>query len=138
MTNKENTETPRPEIIIANDEHYRRASRARYEGGTNEEINQEWLEMSDFDHQKMAEIENALVDRLTQFLKERELPSTLAEEIFFLHRLWLQFNWERYTRNAHKRLSNLFLADERFTHYYDEKSGMGATAALCQIIQYYA
>jgi len=137
MTTEEKFEAFKQKALLENEENYGEEIREKYGEDTVEDSNQKWLEMSERDYLKMEEVEATLFKKLTEYLEAGELPSTLAEEIFGLHRLWLQFSWKKYTAEAHKNLSELYLADERFTNYYDEKSGIGATEALCQIIQYY-
>ncbi|SET58317.1 DNA-binding transcriptional regulator, MerR family [Enterococcus malodoratus] len=137
MTNKEKFAAFKQEKLIENENKYGQEIREKYGEETVEASNQKWQEMTDFDYRKMEEIETTLIQRLTQYLQNGELPSKLAEEIFSLHKLWLQFSWEKYSGKAHKGLSEMYLNDERFIRYYDEKSGVGATEALYDIIQYY-
>ena len=42
-----------------------------------------------------------------------------GERIYRLHREWLGFTWNFYTPEAHKGLAEMYVADERFTSYYD-------------------
>lgn len=138
MTNKEKFAAFKKEKLAENEAKYGKEIREQYGEEAVESSNQKWQEMTEFDYQKMEEIEKELLNRLTRYLQEGELPSSLAEEIFSLHKLWLQFSWEKYSGEAHKGLSEMYLNDERFTQYYDEKSGVGAAEALYQIIQHYA
>lgn len=137
MMNKERFGSLQHKSLIENKENYGEEIRESYGGVAVESSNQNWLEMSDFDYLKMDDIENQLFDKLSRYVKEGGVPSSLAEEIFSLHRLWLQYSWEKYTKEAHRSLSELYLSDEHFTDYYDGKCGLGATEALCEIIQYY-
>ncbi|MGX7204743.1 MerR family transcriptional regulator [Enterococcus pingfangensis] len=138
MTNKEKFEAFKQEKLAENEENYGQEIREKYGEEAVEESNQRWQNMSESDYQKLQETETILIKKLTQYLDSEELPSELAEEIFSLHKAWLQFSWKEYSAEAHKGLSEMYLADERFTRYYDDKSGSGATEALYQIIQYYA
>ncbi|MBM7711015.1 MerR family transcriptional regulator [Enterococcus xiangfangensis] len=138
MTNKEKFEAFKQEKLAENEENYGQEIREKYGEAAVEESNQRWQNMSESDYQKLQETERTLIKKLTQYLESEELPSELAEEIYSLHKSWLQFSWKEYSGEAHKGLSEMYLADERFTHYYDDKSGQGATEALYQIIQYYA
>ena len=38
-----------------------------------------------------------------------------------LHKEWLGQTWKQYSEEAHKALVEMYLADERFTAYYDRK-----------------
>lgn len=83
----------------------------------------------------MQGIEAALLEKLSDYLAAPD--QKLGKEIAALHKAWLLFSWKEYSGAAHKGLSEMYLADERFTRYYDEKSGIGAMKALYQIIQQY-
>ncbi|MGM0169168.1 hypothetical protein IGI39_003484 [Enterococcus sp. AZ135] len=137
MTNREKFEAFKQKSLLENEEKYGEEIREKYGKEAVEDSNQKWIEMSEFDYQKMEEVETTLFGKLTQYMKDGDISRPLAEEIFDLHRLWLQFSWKKYTKEAHRGLSEMYLADERFTQYYNEKCGIGATEALYQIIQYY-
>ena len=120
MTNKEKFEVFKQEKLTENEAKYGQEIREKYGEETVEASNQKWQNMSEADYQKMQATEAALT------------------EIYQLHKEWLSFSWKAYFGEAHKGLAEMYLADERFTQYYDEKSGAGATEALVQIIQTYA
>ena len=39
-----------------------------------------------------------------------------------LHKQWLCFTWPKYTPKAHLGLAEMYVADERFTAYYDAET----------------
>ena len=45
----------------------------------------------------------------------------LAQKAADLHRQWLCFYWDSYTKEAHIGVTKMYVEDERFTAYYDEK-----------------
>ncbi|MBO0453236.1 MerR family transcriptional regulator [Candidatus Enterococcus murrayae] len=137
MTAEEKFDAFKKKAVLENEEKYGQEIREKYGEEAVEASNQKWLGMTELDYQKMEETEATLFSKLTQYLAEGKLPSPLAEEIVDLHKTWLQFSWKKYTKEIHRGLTEMYLGDERFTRYYDEKCGVGATEALCQIIQYY-
>ena len=44
-----------------------------------------------------------------------------GQRIAQLHRRWLSYSWEAYTPQAHAGLAELYVADPRFTAYYDRE-----------------
>ena len=136
MTNKEKFEAFKQEKLAENEANYGSEIREKYGEDAVEASNQKWQNMSEADYQKMQAVEAELIEKLSHYLTD-ETPS-LAEAIYQLHKEWISFSWGKYSGEAHKGLSEMYLADERFTQYYDEKSGPGATEALVQIIQKYA
>lgn len=135
MTNKEKFDAFKREKIVENEANYGSEIREKYGEDAVEASNQKWQNMSEADYQKMQAVEAELIEKLRHYLTD-EMPS-LAEAIYQLHKEWISFSWGKYSGEAHKGLSEMYLADERFTQYYDEKSGPGATEALVQIIQKY-
>ena len=136
MTNKEKFEAFKQEKLTENEANYGQEIREKYGEEAVEASNQKWHNMSEAEYQKMQATEAMLIEKLRDYLAE-ENPS-LAKEIYQLHKEWISFSWKEYSGEAHKGLSEMYLADERFTQYYDEKSGTGATEALVQIIREYA
>lgn len=61
----------------------------------------------------------------------------MKEEIFFLHKKWLLMTWTTYSAEAHKGLAAMYVADERFTMYYD-KNVPGCAQLLKNIITFQA
>lgn len=136
LTNEEKFQSFKQAKLAENEANYGQEIREKYGEEAVVAANQKWQKMSEADYQKMQAVEGRLFETLTTYLKEAQ--PTLATEIFALHKQWLLFSWETYSSEAHKGLSEMYVADERFTNYYDEKSGVGATAALYEIIQQYA
>ncbi|EMT45154.1 MerR family transcriptional regulator [Anoxybacillus flavithermus AK1] len=49
----------------------------------------------------------------------------LAQKAADLHRQWLSYFWDHYSKEAHAGLAQMYVDDERFKAYYDQKqSGM--------------
>jgi hypothetical protein len=38
-----------------------------------------------------------------------------------LHKQWLSYYWSEYSKEAHAGLAQMYVDDERFKAYYDEK-----------------
>jgi len=45
----------------------------------------------------------------------------LAQEAVKLHRQWLSYYWHSYSKEAHIGLAQMYVDDERFRAYYDQK-----------------
>jgi len=43
-----------------------------------------------------------------------------------LHRQWLSYTWENYSQEAHASLAQMYVDDERFAKYYNDKQPGGA------------
>lgn len=133
MSNAEKFEAFKEEKLAENEMNYGEEIRDKYGEEEVEAANQKWQNMTEVDYKKMQAVEAELLEKLKNYLAEED--DELGKEIFQLHKTWLQFSWGKYSPEAHKGLSEMYLADERFTSYYDDKSGVGATEALYQSIQ---
>jgi hypothetical protein len=61
----------------------------------------------------------------------------LAQKTAELHRQWLNFSWDHYDKAAHAGLARMYVADPRFTAYYDEQVQPGAAEFLRDAILIY-
>ncbi len=59
-------------------------------------------------------------------------------EVAELHKRWLSFSWPQYSKEAHAGLVQMYVDDERFTAYYDERVTAGATQFLHDVIMIYS
>lgn len=75
--------------------------------------------MTQAQYQQAQALSAQLEDTLKKALLEGDSDGALAREAFALHKQWLCYYWPSYTKQAHKGLAALYLADERFTAYYD-------------------
>ena len=87
--------------------------------------------------EEMQSLEKQLLADLTAYLQS-DSDQKLALKLFEEHKKWLTFSWPSYSSEAHRGLGLLYISDERFTAYYDERCGNGAAQALNTIIQTYA
>lgn len=76
--------------------------------------------------------------KLKKVLLNPVIPSKTAQQVFELHKDWLAQSWGTYSSSAHLGLAQMYIADERFTKYYDDRVAIGATVMLEKIIHYYA
>ena len=123
---------------MTNEEKYGQEIRQKYGEEVVQVSNKKYLNLSEDEFSDMQVTESELLDKLTTYLSQPDINQTLAKEIFKLHKKWLQFSWATYQSDAHKGVAMMYVMDERFTAYYDNRAGVGSAEALNQIIQYYA
>lgn len=95
----------------------------------------QFQDMSREKYEGAQQLEQQLFTLLTAMLQQEDDDTLL--EIAELHKRWLSMYWPKYTKTAHRGLSEMYIADERFTSYYDERAGEDATAMLYKAIQRY-
>lgn len=138
MTNQEKFKGLREEKIRENEAKYGKEIREKYGEDQIERSNQQYLNLSEAEVAEMEGTEKLLLEKLAEAMKSQAIESVLGQEVFELHKKWLQFAWPKYQSEAHKGLAQMYVGDERFTAYYDEKVGVGAAMRLNEIIQFYA
>ena len=92
--------------------------------------------MTEEQYEAAQQLETTLFERLQEAMEDES--NDLYLEIAELHKRWLSFYWPKYTKQAHVGLAQMYVADERFTRYYDTKAGDGATQLLFEAIMLYS
>lgn len=135
MKDKERFEGFKKELIEQNEEKYGAEIRSKYGDQTIDESNARLLGLSKEEFQQMQELEITLRDRLEQAVLDHADPAgETGRELIDLHRRWLSYSWKHYSPEAHLGLTQMYVADERFTAYYD-KQVTGCAQFLYQAAQ---
>ena len=77
-------------------------------------------------------LEAAILDQLAAAKETGDPTGEAARKLCAMHARWLQMHWGEgtYSPAAHAALAEGYVADPRFTAYYDGSAGEGATAFL--------
>lgn len=137
MSDKEKFEAFKQQKVAENEKIYGEEIREKYGKETVEQSNQKYLNLSEEDLLEMDAIDKEIFIKIAEYMKHPDLESDIAKAIYKLHKKWLTFSWPSYSPEAHKGLGLMYVADERFTAYYDEKI-TGAAQVLNDTIQRYA
>lgn len=122
MSDKEKFQAFKERLVKENEEHYGEEIREKYGEKTVYESNKKFLNMSEEDLEKFKCLENEIKDRLKKGIRSGIAPdSEEAEEIVKLHKKWLCMTWKDYTPEAHRGVSSMYVADDRFKTYYDSE-----------------
>lgn len=138
MSNKEKFEGFKKEKIAENEQKYGLEIRKKYGDEIVDQSNEKFKGLSEEEYHLMQKIEEELFTALKQVELTRNLDSDLAKEVFQKHKQWLMFYWSTYSREAHRGLAQMYLADERFGEYYDNRAGVAVVDLLVKIIMKYA
>jgi len=95
------------------------------------------MNMTEEQFQAMQQLEQQMFERLTEAMELGDATNDIAIEVAELHKRWLSFTWKEYSKEAHVGLAQMYIADERFTAYYDERSVVGAAQFLHDAIVAY-
>jgi DNA-binding transcriptional MerR regulator len=148
MTDKEKFEGFKQKMVEENEEQYGKEVREKYGNETVERSNYKLKNMTEEDYREVNELAETILAKLAQAMEQGQLPlsglalqgqlplSELALEIADLHRRWLSFYWDSYSKEAHASLAQMYVDDPRFTAYYD-KDHPGTAAFLRDAIFVY-
>lgn len=137
MSNEEKFKGFTERLIEENEIKYGKEIRARYGNDTVNASNKKLRDMNEEKFKALEQLELHLFDRLQEAMAIGDATSDIANEVAELHKRWLSFHWPKYTTEAHAGLADMYVADERFTAYYDERVQQGATQFLHDCIKHY-
>ena len=138
MSDKEKFEVFKEKMVKENEEKYGAEIRKKHGDEQMEASNRKMLHMSEEDWSKFKRLEEEIRERLTEGVRLGMKPdSKEASDIVKLHKEWLMMTWKEYTKEAHKGMGAMYMADERFRTYYD-KDVQGCAKLLNQSIDCWA
>lgn len=120
MSDNEKFEGFKQKLIDENEEKYGKEIRAKYGKDTVEKSNQKIKNMSAEQYDKINELAEEIKKTLAEAVKTGDPSGELAQKAVLLHKEWLGFYWDTYTKEAHAALGQMYVDDERFKKYYDD------------------
>ncbi|MDF2589276.1 MAG: MerR family transcriptional regulator [Anaerocolumna sp.] len=121
MSDKEKFEGFKNKLIDENEEKYGKEIREKYGKETIEKSNQKLKNMTEKEYNEVTALANSVMEKLHEAFKTGDPASELAQEAAKLHKDWLCYYWDSYTKEAHAGLAQMYVDDERFTAYYDKE-----------------
>ncbi|OAB35979.1 MerR family transcriptional regulator [Paenibacillus glacialis] len=136
MTDQEKFEGFKQNLIDDNEKKYGKEIRAQYGDDQIDLTNQKIKNMTETQYADVEQLEAAVHEALAKAITTGDPASELAQEAVDLHRQWLSYYWNTYSKEAHAGVAQMYVDDERFTAYYDEKQP-GTAAFLRDAILIY-
>lgn len=138
MTDAEKFEGFKKKLIAENEEKYGAEIREKYGEEAVAKSNAKMMGLSQTEYDQMQKGSEELQGKLEAAVKDGLSPkSEEGKEIIRLHKAWLGYTWGQYSPEAHKGLGDMYVADERFTAYYDQ-SVKGCAQFLRDAIRHWA
>ncbi|ANU14869.1 Transcriptional activator tipA [Planococcus halocryophilus Or1] len=136
MADTEKFQGFKQKLVDDNEQQYGNEIRSKYGDELVDRSNAKMLKLSEEDYQKFMSLEQQILSGLVEAMKTGAQTSETAQQIADLHRQWLSFTWPTYSKEAHRGLAEMYVADERFAAYYD-KVQPGAAQFLRDAIRVY-
>ena len=125
------------ENLQENEKKYGKEIREKYGDNQVDESYEKFSNLTKEQYEEMVELGEAILVQLGKAMESDDPSGILAQELAKMHHQWLSYTWPKYSKEAHAGLAQMYVADERFTLFYDEKVKPGSAQFLCEAIQVY-
>lgn len=136
MMDKEKFEGFKQKLVDENEAKYGKEVREKYGEETVNKSNQKVKGMSQEQHEEVTRLATQVTETLQAAFITGDPAGELAQKSADLHRQWLCFYWDSYSKEAHAGLAQMYVDDPRFTAYYDAKQP-GTAVFLRDAVQIY-
>lgn len=137
MNNEEKFEGFKQKIIEDNEKEYGTEIRARYGDDVINASNAKIMGLTCKQHADVEELSRQINDYLKAAFEAGNPASELTQKVCDMHRKWLGYFWNTYTKEAHLGLAQAYVDDPRFTKYYDDKAASGCAAFFLEAMKIY-
>ena len=121
MSDKEKFEGFKQKLIDDNEAKYGKEVREKYGDETVNKSNQKVKGMSQEQYDEVTKLATEVIETLHAAFETGDPAGELSQKTADLHRQWLCYYWDSYSKEAHAGLAQMYVDDPRFTAYYDEK-----------------
>ncbi|MGD6873894.1 MerR family transcriptional regulator [Sutcliffiella horikoshii] len=121
MSDKEKFEAFKQNMIDENEAKYGKEVRGKYGNETIDKSNAKLKGMSKAQYEQGEKLGEEVLNVLNEAFKTGDPAGELAQKAADLHRQWLGYYWDSYSKEAHAGLAQMYVDDERFTAFYDKK-----------------
>ena len=136
MSDQEKFAGFKQKLVDDNEKKYGKEIREKYGDEAVNRSNQKVKNMTQEQHEEVTRLGEEVMQTLHAAVKAGDPASELAQRAADLHRQWLTFYWGTYAKEAHVGITEMYIADERFAQYYDEKQA-GSAAFLKDAVRIY-
>ncbi|MZQ85267.1 MerR family transcriptional regulator [Paenibacillus sp. 5J-6] len=121
MSNKEKFEGFKQQLMDENENKYGKEIREKYGEEQVNQSNHKLKHMTQEQYDEVTRLAGEVTDSLAEAFKTGDPASAAAQKAADLHKQWLSYYWSEYSKEAHAGLAQMYVDDERFKAYYDDK-----------------
>jgi len=121
MTDKEKFKGFKKKLIDDNEQKYGKEIREKYGDDKINKSNEKLKNMTPEDYEEVTRLGNEVTATLAEAFKTGDPATDIAQRAADLHKQWLTYFWSEYSKEAHAGLAQMYVDDQRFKVYYDEK-----------------
>lgn len=119
MSDQEKFEGFKQTMVDENEKKYGKEIRKSYGDDAIDQTNAKLKGMTKQQYEEVSRLEEEVKAVLSEAFKQGDPAGELAQKAAELHKQWLMFYWNEYSKEAHAGLAQMYVDDERFTAYYD-------------------
>jgi DNA-binding transcriptional MerR regulator len=123
-------------LVDDNEAKYGKEIREKYGEETVNKSNQKVKGMSQEQYDEVTKLATDVIETLLAAFKTGDPAGEIAQKAADLHRQWLCYYWDSYSKEAHAGVAQMYVDDPRFTAYYEEKQP-GAAKFLRDAVHIY-
>ena len=138
MTDEKKFEAFKKELVEENEKNYGKEAREKYGVAEVDAANRNMMGLSQEQYAVWTELGSTIQSKLEAAVRDELAPDgTAGREVAELHKRWLMATMKTYDAKRHQGIAELYVADERFTAYYD-KAVSGCARFLRNAVRYWA
>lgn len=135
MSDREKFRALKEELLRENEDKYGAEARQKYGREQVDAANRQMMHLTEEEFARWQALETEILSRLESAVKANAgADSEEAKEIAQLHRQWLTLANPKYSAQMHRGIAMMYVADGRFTAYYD-RAVEGCAQLLCDAVQ---
>lgn len=119
MGDKEKLESFKRKLIKHNEDDFGLEIREKYGDKAVDFSNARLMNMTEQSYHQMELITKKLNKTLKDAVNAGNPSGDLAMKACELHRIWLTYFWNDYSKEAHLNIVKMYVEDSRFTDYYE-------------------
>lgn len=136
MTDKEKFEGFKQKMVKDNEQQYGAEIREAYGDAVVDASNAKMMGLTAEEYDKTQALSQEINESLKAAFEQGDPSSEAAQKVCALHKEWLGYFWNHYSKEAHLGLAKTYVDDPRFKKYYDDIAE-GCTEFLRDALQIY-
>ena len=137
MSDQEKFEGFLQKLVDDNERQYGEEIRTKYGEECVNRSNAKVLNMSREQYAELEKLTTELNETLKAAFEQGDPAGELAQKVYELHKKWLCYYWDKYSKEAHIGVTQMYVDDSRFTAYYD-KIAPGCAVFLRDLVAHFS
>lgn len=137
MTEQQKFEAFKEEKLKENEVLYGKELRDKYNEKSLNKSHAHYKHLSQESYDKAVDAERMMFELLMVMVNEdQDVSDSIGKEIFEYHKSWLEIMSGMYSTEYHRNMASLYVQDERFAQYYNDRAE-GSCQRLSETILHY-